>query len=128
VHTFAGLEAAVAVNSGELMAALRVEFPELVDELDEPSGVGLLHLETACLARATEAAMSRGDRATVRTHFEFVHRAWVAGDDEVQNALAVSYFENLDFRDEQSSRSWAIPEIPEVLVPVATELSIGVAG
>ncbi len=114
------------MDRDDFMRALRSAFPELRDELDDDTWRGLLHLETACLARATEQAMANGDRGTVRVHFEFVRRAWLDADDDVQNAIGVSYFENLDFRDQKTHRSWAIAEIPQVLRPVAVQLSIGV--
>jgi hypothetical protein len=44
-----------------------------------------------------------GDRAEVAKHFEFVRRADLAGDSEVQNALGVSYLEHLNFRDGKSA-------------------------
>jgi hypothetical protein len=57
---------------------------------------------------------------------DFVDRMWRLGDNDVQNAISVSFFENLDFRDERKKRSWAIDEIPTAVAEVARRLSSGV--
>jgi hypothetical protein len=59
------------VQASDFMRALRVEFPGLVDELDDDVWRGLLHLETACFARFVQAVIDDGNRAEVARCFEW---------------------------------------------------------
>lgn len=104
------------------MAALRADFPELTDELNDECWRGLLHLETACLARLVQSAIDGGDRRRVVRCFEFVRRWWLAADDDVQKALAVSFIENLDFNDGKVHRAWAFDLLPPALQESAVAL------
>lgn len=89
----------------QLVAALNEQFPELRDELADER---LLHLEVACLARLTQAAISDGDRDLVKRSFKFADVAFRTGDDVVKNAISVSYLEHLTFTDtKKRRRSWA---------------------
>jgi hypothetical protein len=85
------------VTPEEFVAAARIEFPELSSVLDDDP---LFYLQVGSLASHTQAAIDDGDRAEVRKHFEFVRKADLAGDSDVQNALGVSYLEHLNFRME----------------------------
>lgn len=97
------------------MAAMRRQFPDLVDELDDPTWAGLLHLEIACLARWTQTAIERDDRQAVRQVMMFVDRGLRGGDPRVENAVAVSFLENLTLTtgpgaigDVDPQREWVI--------------------
>jgi len=104
------------------MAALRADFPELTDELNDEVWRGLLHLETACFARLVQSAIDTGERGRVVRCFEFARRWWMAGDDAVQNALAVSCIEHLDFNDAKLQHSWAFDLLPPALQEYAVAL------
>ena len=104
------------------MSALRADFPELTDELNDEVWRGLLHLETACLTRFVQSAIDRGDRRDVARCFEFARRWWMAGDGVVQNALGVSFIEHLDFNDGKVLRSWAFDLLPLALQECAVEV------
>lgn len=112
----------VRVDEVEFMLALRVEFPALADELNDETWRGLVHLEASCLARHTRQAIDAGDEHEVQRCFDFVRLAWMAGDDAVCNALAVSYVEHLNFDDCKVRRSWAFDLLAPVLRQVAVEL------
>jgi len=98
------------VTHAELISGLNERFPELRDDLCEESWTGLLHLEVACLARLTQKAISDGDRDLLKRCFDFAHMAFRDGDNEVKNAMYVSYLEHLTFSDAKKTRrrrSWA---------------------
>ena len=71
-------------------------FPEVAASIDDCSQ-GLLHLEMTTLARATQAAIDSQDEATVREHFQFVDELFRNAAADVENAVNVSYLENLRF-------------------------------
>ena len=107
------------------MKALRMEFPDLVEELDEGSWKGLLHMETGCLARLAAQQITDGDTEGVKGTFEFVRRCWLDGDDEVQNAIGVAFLEHLDFGDtKKRRRSWAFRLLAPALQEHARSLGI----
>jgi hypothetical protein len=106
----------------EFVAAARLEFPELASELDDDAG--LFYLQVGSLARHTQAAIDDGDRVEVQKQFEFVRKADLAGDPEVQNAIGVSYLEHLNFQDRKRQRSWAWDILPEPLRGSARSLGV----
>ncbi|MGH7140865.1 MAG: DUF7674 family protein [Pirellulales bacterium] len=71
-------------------------FPTVAAAIDDCSQ-GLLHLEMATLARATQAAIDNQDRETVRRHFQFIDEVFSHAASDVENAVNVSYLENLRF-------------------------------
>jgi hypothetical protein len=83
------------MSGEEFIAALLTEFPELTDEVREDEG--LLHVQMGAFARHTEAAIARGDLASVDRCFALAHRAFHDADAPLKNALYVSYLEHLDF-------------------------------
>jgi len=103
------------------MAAMRIEFPDLVDELDDETWCGLLHVETGCFARYTMTALDSGDRPKVKRCFDFARHAWMNGD---QNALGVSYLEHLNFADGKAPRSWAFALLAPPLRHAAEQLGV----
>ena len=71
-------------------------YPDLRAELDEDDGLECAQMRTFC--DHTQAAIDRGDMATVVTCFGIADRVIGEGDDSMQNAIHVSYLEHLDFR------------------------------
>lgn len=103
------------------MQALRQEFPDLVEELDEDDG--LVYLQTGTLARHTRHLIDSGARQEVAGVFEFARRWWIEGDDEVQNALGVAFVEHLNFHDGKAARRWAFDLLPAPLREAAVALA-----
>ena len=81
----------------EFTPALIEAFPELREEVEDEVFAGLLHLEMACFARYTQAAIDAGDDGRLGVCYEFADRFFLAADDELKNAFYVSYLENLHF-------------------------------
>jgi hypothetical protein len=71
-------------------------YPELAEELDELDGLETVQMRTFC--EHTQAAIDRGDIATVVTCFRIADRVIADGDGSMQNAIHVSFLEELDFR------------------------------
>lgn len=113
------------MGPSDFMQALRREFPDLVEELDEESWKGLLYIETGCLARLATRQITDGDTQGVKQTFEFVRRCWLDGDGEVQNAIGVAFLEHLNFDDtKKRQRSWAFRLLPPVLQENARNLGV----
>jgi hypothetical protein len=83
----------------DFINALTREFPEVLDDVDPDIEGGLLHLEMAALARAAQVAVNSGREADARRHFEFVYRLLPNADDDLDNAIYVSFLEGLTFVD-----------------------------
>lgn len=90
--------AAPKIGRDQFVALLTERFPAVAAAITDIAA-GLVHCEMAELRRATNAAIAAGDLATVRRHFEFVDEVLRAADEAVENAVVVSYLEDLDFRD-----------------------------
>ena len=97
------------IGHDEFLRMLAVEFPELVDEVRD-EGAGLLHLEAAALRRATERAMDAGQLWATEKHFRFVERVMRDAGSEVENALSVSYLEDLALGECTPERYRAVKE------------------
>jgi hypothetical protein len=113
------------VRPGDFIAAVREEFPELDSVIKEDEG--LFYLQVGSLVSYTQGAIDDGDSREVQRQFEFMRRAWLAGDNEVQNALGVAYLEHLNFQDGKQSRSWAWGLLPEPLKSNARSLGVAPA-
>ena len=100
---------------------LRDRLPEVAADIDDISE-GLLHLEMATLARATQAAIDAQDRDTIRRHFEFVDVVFRDAAPDVENAVNVSYLENLRFEGRKAGPTKAREMLPPRLGQALTEL------
>jgi hypothetical protein len=78
----------------EFMSRLFERFPNLAAERD-PDRAGLLHCEMGWFSNKTSAAIEAHDFSLVRTHFEFIDEALVHASDALENAILVSYLENV---------------------------------
>lgn len=78
------------------LAKLTERFPEIAGDVDDCSR-DLLHCEMATVARATQAAIDSGNKEAVRQHFAFVDELFRDAAADVENAIYVSYLENIHF-------------------------------
>jgi hypothetical protein len=100
------------IDHPRFVAMLTARFPKVAAAIDDCSQ-GLLHLEMATLARATQAAIDNQDKATLVRHFEFVDEVFRDAAPDVENAVNVSYLENLRFE----GRKAALTKARELLTP-----------
>ena len=69
-------------------------FPGIAGEINEIER-GLLHLEMAAFARATCAAIDNKDFKEVGAHLEFIDELFYDAAPDLENAIYVSYLENV---------------------------------
>jgi hypothetical protein len=99
------------ISHSQFIELLLAEFPELTSEVQYETWAGLLHLETACFARRTQKAIDNREVEYLRRCFDFATRIFQDADEEVKNAMNVSYLENLNFTDGKADRSWAFDKM-----------------
>ena len=101
-------------HRSELLAELKKEFPVLREEINQE--MGLLHFEVGVFRRFTQQKITEGDEATVRKCFFIAEKYYSFGNAKVHDAIAVSYVEELEFKDSrQNQKSWAWECLPQIL-------------
>jgi hypothetical protein len=107
------------IDHPRFIALLTAQFPEVAAAIDDCSQ-GLLHLEMATLARATQSAIYNQDKATVIRHFQFVDEVIRDAAPDVWNAVNVSYLENLHFEGRKAApakaRELLTPRLRQALI------------
>lgn len=81
-------------DRGGFERLLAERFPVIAAEIDDVER-GLLHLEMAVLARATCRAIDIGDLHQVQAHIDFVDELLSDAGPDLENAIYVSYLENV---------------------------------
>jgi hypothetical protein len=109
------------IDHSRFIALLKERFPEVAACIDDCSE-GLLHLEMATLARATQDAIDRQDTETLRKHFVFVDELFREAAPDVENAVNVSYLENLRFEGRKADAINARELLPTRLRQALIEL------
>lgn len=101
------------LHRSEFLAELKAAFPSIREELN--TEYGLLHLETAVFRRFTQHAIDNQDKDVVVRCFAIAEKYYAMGNGKLQNAIGVSYVEDLVFADQQTVRQWAWPLLPALL-------------
>jgi hypothetical protein len=78
----------------EFIDALTLRFPEVTSEIMDISD-GLLHCEMADFARCSHTAILEGNFSVAKAHIDFIHEALLKASPALQNAIIVSYLENV---------------------------------
>jgi hypothetical protein len=91
------------IDRERFITLLAERYPAIAADIDECAR-GLLHLEIAALARATEAAISDEDKAAVKGYFAFIGEVFRLATPEVRNAVLVSFLECLSFDGRHGKR------------------------
>ena len=110
-----------AMNHAAFDRLLVAEFPEAAAELDAKDRA-LLHIEMAAVARATSRAIEAGDTAEVARHFAVMEKVLVAAASDVENAVYVSYLENVFLWDQRPAFVDARNKLPPRLARGLFEL------
>jgi hypothetical protein len=82
------------VDRPEFVRRLGERFPNVAAQIDDVDR-GLLHLEMAVFARATAAAIEAGSAILVADFLAFADEILGSADSAVENAIYVSYLENI---------------------------------
>ena len=109
------------IDHEQFLALLTERFPEVAATIDDISQ-GLLHLEMATFARATQAAIDAAEIETIKRHFKFADEIFRDAAPDVENAINVSYLENLRFEGRKAKRAKARELLPPRLKTALTEL------
>lgn len=92
----------MAMTSADFVDALGTDVPEcqpvVAEHLEDNDGL-LLHLLTADLQRFAVQSFEGGQRDVLKRLLALVARALQHGDDDVQNAMAVSFVEGTGWWD-----------------------------
>jgi len=112
---------ATRINHKRFIALLTERFPNVAADIDHCSE-GLLHMEMATLARATQSAIDAQDKETVQQHFRFIDEVFRDAAPDVENAVHVSYLENLRFEGRKAGPTKARELLPPRLRQALKEL------
>lgn len=112
------------MNAEHYMSELSERFPELAPTLDQEDWRGILHVETGRFAAFCQEAIDRSDRDLVESCYSFARQSAMYGTDDVQNAIGVSFVENLNFEDGKVRRRWAYDLFPPRLKADARALGV----
>jgi hypothetical protein len=93
-------------SSVEFFEQLVLEFPELQKELESDFGRGLNHVQMGAFARVTQQAIEKGNFEHVCRYTTFVDLSFPNADPELENALYVSYLENIYFDGKNGVEAW----------------------
>lgn len=103
------------IDRHELVETVVRTFPSVEADIREQAWSGLFHLEVSSFARYTQQQIDASNHSELKRCFGLVRRFLLEGDDDVKNAIGVSYLEHLNLRDQKKSRSWALDEMPEIV-------------
>jgi len=109
------------IDHSRFIELLSVRFPEVYADIDDNSS-GLLHPEVGTLARATQRAIDAGETDQVIAYFKFVDEIFTKAAPDVENAIYVSYLENLNFGGRNHYRTSARKLLPTRLSRALREL------
>lgn len=88
----------------EFLRALKAEFPGAHAICTTEDRAGLLHLEMAAFRELTETAMDNGDAWLAERHFRLIERLLADAGPELQNAIEISYLEDLALGEHTEQR------------------------
>jgi len=90
-------------NFGDLLIA---DFPELDEEFKEFAG--LPYIQMGALARLVQQAKGRADWQRYGKAMKIADELWAGADDDLRNALNVSFLEHIDFEGPRGSHAWSL--------------------
>ena len=76
--------------------------PDVAAEIDDEDRSSV-HMEMSALARASCRAIENGDENSIRRHFEFIDSVLSNAAPDVENAVHVSYLENVFLGEERAA-------------------------
>jgi hypothetical protein len=110
-----------SIDHQRFIDLLTERFPEVAADIDSCSR-GLLHCEMGTLCHATQAAIDAQDKVAVERHFRFIDEVFKDAAPDVENAVYVSYLENLQFEGRNADSTKARELLPPRLQKALAEL------
>jgi len=95
--------------------------PDVAAEIDDEDR-SLLHMEMSALARASCRAIENGDENSIRRHFEFIDSVLSNAAPDVENAVHVSYLENVFLGEKRAAFLRARSSLPGCLSAALSDL------
>ena len=102
------------INHAAFDRLVMSELPEVAAELDTEDRA-LLHVEMAAVARATSRAIEAGETPTITRHFALMEKVLSSAASDVENAVHVSYLENIFLGEERAAFLAARRNLPPLL-------------
>lgn len=97
------------MNRTEFLNALFSQFPEAEQAIDECSH-GLLHCEMGDFRCLVEEKMDLGQEWFCERAFSFIEKCYINASDELENALEISFIEDLALGEHSTQRKRIIRE------------------
>jgi len=91
------------MNAATFRDLVLSEFPSLLEGFDEWEG--LLHLQVSEFRQFTQNAIEAHSFEVASSCFQIATTALCEGDEELRNAIYVSYLEDLDFRSDAAKQA-----------------------
>lgn len=102
--------AAKVIGPDQFRAMVEAEFPGTLAKAAKVYGGGILHIEMSTFGRTTREAIDSGKLWLAERHFRFIADIWPRADPELENAIDVSYVEELALSKATPQRHAAIRE------------------
>jgi hypothetical protein len=97
------------IDHPRFTAMLGIEFPEVIPSIRRGER-GILHCEMGAFRRAAEEAIDRGQLWAAERYFRFLERLLAEADDDVRNAVEVSFLEDFALGEFTPARHRAVKE------------------
>ena len=94
---------------------IKSRFPNLADDLHDEIADGLLHIQIGVFSRFAQSVIDSEDERLWGQVTDTFVCLWKNCTLDVENALNVSFLENLNFDDGKSKRFWAYSEMPDAM-------------
>lgn len=108
-------------NREQFLTGVEVLFPESFAKIEDIED-GLLHLEMADFSRTTMEAIKCGQTELVLAHLNFISGLFNRANSDLENAIYVSYLENIFLGELDREVEAARLLLPENLVIALTDL------
>ncbi len=96
-------------------------FPEIRDSLNAEHG--LLHCEMHVFCKHVQTLIDSGNKEKLIKGFKIAEKHFMNGNNELINAIAVSFLEHLNFEDGKVLRKWAYEYLPATMRTAYNELT-----
>jgi hypothetical protein len=105
----------------EFIEGIKKSFPESLAEMYDLEDE-LLHMDMANFARTTEKAILENNTELIEAHFNFIGELFSRANPDLENAIYVSYLENVLLFQEDSKYIEARKLLPSNLAKALKEL------
>ena len=109
------------MSTDEAIEYLINNLPMLEDEIK--SNAGFFTLQIGVFARSTQSYIDSNDKMNTIFCFKIAAIILRDGDENVKNAIAVSYCESLNLNDGKQMRAWAKEIMPENLLKTYNDVN-----